>query len=364
MENKKIQTYDKYWRYTAAWTNIHGPNFINGLKICVDFFNKHKVKKEYSHKEYMLLQEDFRLFFKYDLESARKSINQFVKLGFLKPLMQGVYPETYEFILAKDKNQRTISLSKAVYKHANFQNSMSRVNPKWDGQIQFLINTLLQCKRLTKNDIIGLMTYDYTSNELDFLTLNDLKELYNNAVSIGFAHRKHVQINHLMNLLNNLDNLRKRKNVLYFEDDAKALFGDENERISFSKYRDPYLQREYKKELIEESHGRCMVEDIDYPVLIASHIRPYKECQSRNDREAAFDSNNGLLLSKNLDSLFDLGYITFDDNGNIIPSEVLSTDLKSKLEGMKLKKEYIKKERLKYLRFHKKQVFNKRFKKR
>jgi len=364
MANKVGQVYEQYWRYTAAWTDIHGSKFIDGMKICVEFFMTHRVKKEYSNKDYEKLQDAFCEHFGYDKESARKSINQFVKLGFIKPLMQGLYSESLEFVNAKNDSQRTISLSKAVYKHANFQNSMVKTNPQWDGQMQFLIKTLLECQKLTKNDLIGLMTYDYTTQTKEYLTQEELGDLYANAVSIGFASRKHVQVGHLMNLLNNLDNLRKRRGVIYFEEDAKALFGDEYEQKSLSKYRDPYLQREYKKELIAECNGRCMVENVDYPVLIASHIRPYKDCRDKKDWNAAFDVNNGLLLSKNLDSLFDLGYITFEINGDIATSDELSQDVKDKLKTLKLNTNYINSERIKYLKIHRKLVFNKRFKKR
>ena len=364
MGNKVEQIYEQYWRYTAAWTDIHGNNFIDGIKICVEYFKSHKVKKEYSNKDYEKLQDAFCRHFGYDKESARKSINQFVKLGFVKPLMQGVYPEAFEYANAKNDSQRTVYLSKAVYKHANFQNSMAKNNPQWDGQMQFLIKTLLKCQKLTKNDLIGLMTYDYSSQTKEHLTKEELENLYNKAVSIGFDSRKHVQIRHLMKLLNNLDNLRIRKGVIYFEEDAKALFGDEDEQKSLSKYRDQYLQREYKKELIAECNGRCMVENVDYPVLIASHIRPYKDCRDKKDWNAAFDVNNGLLLSKNLDSLFDLGYITFDKNGDIVTSDELSQDVKDKLKPLKLNTNYINSERIKYLKIHRKLVFNKRFKKR
>lgn len=362
--NNQPQIYEQYWKYTAAWTNIFGGNFYNALGACVKFFVRHGVEKAYSTKEYKALQKAIAQSFNIDLESVRKAINQFVKLGLLKPYMKGLYPEALEFIKAKDDvKKKTIALSKAVYKHANFQNSMTETNDSWNGHVGFLIKTLEACKTLTKNDIIAVMTYDYASKEKEFLTRNDLSHLYNMAVSSGFTERKYNQVDHLMNLLGKLDNLHKTKGVICFESDAKALFGDEDEQKSMSKYRDPYLQREYKKELIAECSGKCMVENLDYPVLIASHIRPYKDCRDKNDWDAAFDVNNGLLLSKNLDSLFDLGYITFSAEGKIISSDVLSIELRNKLSTLKLNPIYIKPERVKYIKIHQKLVFNKRFKK-
>ena len=82
------------------------------------------------------------------------------------------------------------------------------------------------------------------------------------------------------------------------------------------------------------------------------------------DSVLLFDANNGLLLSKNLDSLFDLGYITFEINGDIVTSDELSQDVKEKLKPLKLNTIYINSERIKYLKTHRKLVFNKRFKKR
>ena len=103
-----------------------------------------------------------------------------------------------------------------------------------------------------------------------------------------------------------------------------------------------------------------MLEGLDHPVLIASHIKPYK---ASNEQEE-FDVNNGLLLSKNLDSLFDLGYITFDSIGNILPSKVLSDDMKSYLSHFKLISEFINERRMEYMDYHRNFVFEKRFNKR
>lgn len=363
MDNNHSQIYEKYWKYTAAWTDINGDKFRDSMSACIDYYAKNSVRP-YSAKDYKNLQKSIVELTGIDEESVRKAINQFVKLGFLKPRMQGLNPEAEEFNRAKSNEGRTIALSKAVYKNANFQNSMSKEVPEWNGQMSFLIRTLTECGSLSKDDMTAIMSFDFASSQKEFLTKEDLRYLYEKAAANGFIHRKYNQIGHLMNLLNKLDNLRKRKGVVYFEADAKELFGDEEEQKSLSKYRDPYLQREYKKELIQECSGKCMVEDIDYPVLIASHIRPYKDCRDKNDWDAAFDVNNGLLLSKNLDSLFDLGYITFSPEGDIISSDVLSTELRDKLDKMKLNPIYINQERVKYIKFHQRYVFNKRFKKR
>lgn len=56
-------------------------------------------------------------------------------------------------------------------------------------------------------------------------------------------------------------------------------------------------------------------------VLVASHIVPWSKCATNSER---IDPFNGLLLSPNLDKLFDRGFISFDDHGKITFSSQLS----------------------------------------
>lgn len=102
-----------------------------------------------------------------------------------------------------------------------------------------------------------------------------------------------------------------------------------------------------------------MLEGLAYPVLIASHIKPYSHC--KKDKKAQFDVNNGLLLSKNTDSLFDLGYITFSNEGLVIPSKELGTDIVQYLSQFRLHHDFQNSQRMEYMEYHRKYVFEKRF---
>ena len=102
-----------------------------------------------------------------------------------------------------------------------------------------------------------------------------------------------------------------------------------------------------------------MLEGLSHPVLIASHIKPYSHC--KNDEYAQFDVNNGLLLSKSTDSLFDLGYITFDNEGIIIPSRVLNEDMVHYLAQFRLHRDFINSKRMEYMDYHRNVVFEKRY---
>ena len=57
--------------------------------------------------------------------------------------------------------------------------------------------------------------------------------------------------------------------------------------------------------------------------LRASHIKPWK---SSDDFEK-LDGNNGFLLSPHVDHLFDRGYISFEDNGDLIVSDSLNREV-------------------------------------
>ncbi|MBM7118366.1 HNH endonuclease [Archangium primigenium] len=57
--------------------------------------------------------------------------------------------------------------------------------------------------------------------------------------------------------------------------------------------------------------------------LIASHIKPWRD----SDNQERLDGNNGLLLTPNIDFLFDRGYISFEDNGNLLVSQAISRDI-------------------------------------
>ena len=68
---------------------------------------------------------------------------------------------------------------------------------------------------------------------------------------------------------------------------------------------------------VEEIETRCRITGIeDKRFLIASHIKPWR----LSDNNERLDGNNGLLLSPHVDKLFDLGWISFSDNGSLIIS--------------------------------------------
>lgn len=362
MVNRINQIYEEYWSYTAAFTDMNGQKFLSILKCCLAFFDNQNDSK-YSQTKYEQLQDIVCKTINITLPSARKAINQLVKLGFLKPYLQGYVTEAKEYLDAKTTCKRQSLLSKIVYRYSNFNNSMTQINSLGQGQINFFIKTLTEVGCIDDGALTALMSIDIKEYPKGFLNQEELNNVFYIARMSGFIERKYNQISHLKNLLSRLDDLQVVNNSIYFKTDAEDLFGSDENRKNV---RDPYLQRIYKSELEAESRERhhskipkCMLEGLNYPVMIASHIKPYSHCL--NDEASQFNVNNGLLLSKNMDSLFDLGYISFDEGGLIIPSKSLSEDVVRYLSRFKLNQMFINPERMKYMDYHRANVFEKRY---
>lgn len=64
----------------------------------------------------------------------------------------------------------------------------------------------------------------------------------------------------------------------------------------------------------------CRVTRVDRPEhLRASHCKPWRDCDTNEER---LDGENGLLLTPSVDHLFDRGFISFDNEGELLISPV------------------------------------------
>jgi hypothetical protein len=98
---------------------------------------------------------------------------------------------------------------------------------------------------------------------------------------------------------------------------AKGIQGD-LEKIQLTKARRGQGIFRTNVRLIEHSCRLTRVSNMKH--LRASHIKPWK---SSTDAEK-IDGNNGLLLSPHVDHLFDRGFISFKNNGELIVSKELN----------------------------------------
>lgn len=354
-----MQVYEKYWEITNEFTDYNNVRFLTVLELCLDFIDTHQ-DEEYSDKLYTQLQTKIqqhpvmistRTGQPKNLASVRKSINQLVKMGFIEPFLASYTPLSREYIQARTNRKRQTLLSKIVYTHSGFTRSVTEHSDI--RQLNFLIKTLVEHPngKLNKDEISALMLVDLANFPRDYLTEIELGNYLKQGLESGFIERKYNQISYLWNLLAKLDDLQRIDDDLYFAEDAQRIFG--NLSTNATRKRDSYLHRLYKNQLqeeCEEQYGgvKCMLEKLAYPVLVASHIKPFIQ----SDDNEAYDPNNGLLLSRTLDSLFDLKYISFDDNGNMLKSNRLSDDVWQHWCNIKLDDSLLTNDRKKYLAFH------------
>ncbi|RYH00155.1 MAG: HNH endonuclease [Alphaproteobacteria bacterium] len=87
-------------------------------------------------------------------------------------------------------------------------------------------------------------------------------------------------------------------------------------------------QGKFRQDLIKLWNGQCAVTGCgELAVLRASHIKPWRDCQD----EERLDPANGLLLTANLDALFDAGLVSFETDGTMILSADLPTQSRDHL---------------------------------
>ena len=343
-----IQNYEEYWKLTNAFTDYNGKKFLDTLKTCVEFIDEYQHSK-YSEGYYVKLQSIIAQKLGISEISVRKAINQLVKLGFIDSFLVSYNPDSIAYLEAKTNRKRKSILSKIVYSKSSFNRSVKTESNLH--QMNFLINTLVENGKITTEEIIALMLVNIKEVGKGFLTQEELKFYVKKAKEIGFIDRKYNQISYLTNLLKKLDDIVFVQDKLYFTDDAKQIFGEELEYTI--ERRNPYLHLLYKNQLKGESISvfhkeKCMVEKLPYPTLIASHIKPF----IKSSDDEAYDPNNGLLLSQNLDGLFDKGYISFSSDGSIIVSNQLDPILINYLKKYRLDDIFLNEERKRYLGYH------------
>lgn len=99
-------------------------------------------------------------------------------------------------------------------------------------------------------------------------------------------------------------------------------------------------QGKFRQLLLKKWGGKCSVTGLGRPeVLRASHIKRWADCIDTPRQR--HDGENGLLLTANLDCLFEAGLISFDDAGHmLIDKQLRAEEARRELgidESMKLR---------------------------
>ncbi|MEI8202457.1 MAG: HNH endonuclease [Bacteroidota bacterium] len=211
----------------------------------------------------------------------------------------------YFNVFEENKNERS---NEAIYKAFRDNNetfsTKAFVSRASDGKSVF-----------RKNKEVEALDYIINfAEKIDESVRNEARILRNNFSSTVI--NENIEYN---NYSLSLEEERKVSNFVNKEDLT------EEERKVLVKYR--LGQSKYRENLIEYWKG-CSVSGCKLnQILIASHIKPWNECQ----QDEKYHVFNGLLLTPNYDKLFDSYLISFDEFGKIMISDSLTDDDLGKL---------------------------------
>lgn len=123
-------------------------------------------------------------------------------------------------------------------------------------------------------------------------------------------------------------------------------------KLKYKNRRDGQIK--YRQDLFS-LFGHCPFSKIDdAKLLIASHIKPW----AVSNAAEKIDCNNGMMFSPLFDKLFDKGYISFENNGQIKISDWLSPANKARINfSYNVDDLHLTPQRQKYLEYHRKFVF-------
>lgn len=114
-------------------------------------------------------------------------------------------------------------------------------------------------------------------------------------------------------------------------------------------------QGKFREDLVWYWNGECAVSGCKNTKLLrASHIKPWRA----SDNRERLDVFNGLLLVPNLDAAFDVGYISFENDGCILISSLLTEEDKDQLgihSGLRISR--LAKQHGQYLEYHRAHIF-------
>jgi hypothetical protein len=167
------QNYEKYWRLTVEYSNIIGEQFVNTLSIIVRFIDEKKLtdKSQCTQELYQELQRRVeKVYPKRDSASTRKSINQFVKLGFVSSFLIGYNDRVKEFLHADDEAKKAI-FAELFYKNSAFNSSVKEDHSK-NNHMKFFIKTLTkrESAKISQAEFIGIIKTDISKYSRGYLT--------------------------------------------------------------------------------------------------------------------------------------------------------------------------------------------------
>ena len=401
--SKEDQNYEreKYWSFTAAKTDINAVS--DNLKIIIEAIDK---KKGYSE-----IQDEVINFNKFVKQSARKMINQCVKLGFIEPGINDAesnkyHPNCKKFIEEKDETTKRIYFSNIFLEHNKLKSSFDRNNDFGKvNKIKFLLKTIDQISKLNEDQQYALMLCDpddsrykngFISKDQLHKIIEDMKAkvAYKMISKNKFVHKSKIKFSNLTFTDQEGNKLEKSNDFERFKVEKKnqkqhlfcfvkytnfvvdykgTLYTEEEREIIENKHKSKSSksvprpeQKAYKNELVIESLENSLLIgskkkaicmscglDINIAKLVASHIWPYVKCPIK----CKGDKDNGLLLGENRDYFFNGGKISYSNEGSILYKKLdgdiqISENWRHVLQNEKIDQVFLTDRRKKYLTIH------------
>ncbi len=165
-----------------------------------------------------------------------------------------------------------------------------------------------------------------------------------------------------------LKNKKYINSKLYKSRNGLSSLGVEELDLNFDPLVDSSCQRDYikqskfRRELVDEQ-GECIITSVRIESAIeAAHIKPFSVCCQEGLDSLLYDSINGVLLRRDLHSLYDVGLITFrvsNDRVFLLLSSSISNRDRMKLgivDGLELRCSRVR-DRSELFRWHNEYVF-------
>jgi putative restriction endonuclease len=115
-----------------------------------------------------------------------------------------------------------------------------------------------------------------------------------------------------------------------------------------------YGQGPFRANLEHNEHSCRLTGVLDRRHLWARHIKPWSEC----DDAEKLDGNNGLLMSPHIGHLFERGYVSFSDEGDLLVSQELNPVVLANWHiRLPLNVGQFKPEQCYFLDYHRREVF-------
>lgn len=179
-----------------------------------------------------------------------------------------------------------------------------------------------------------------------YYSKEDIQSLNQNELS--------YDLNELINIyIQCVDNKLLNKDV---NSDIKLIEDNNNLTPTQKKYLiDSRLgQGKFRSELLK-LYPACPITKIKLKALLkASHIKPWRD----SDNNERLDKFNGFMLAAHIDALFDNGYISFEDDGRLLISDLCRNDIDKLIIDTNIKIK-IYDESKKYLEWHRDHIYKK-----